>query len=214
MPLVLDLGCGPGATTLPLRAVGRAVVGVDASAHMIAAAARAEHVHYVVGALPSLPFESASFPLVCSTQTLEFVPWDAFFDEASRVLAPEGSLVVYSASSSLCGSAPLTDWFSGEFARRFPAPPGLEPRSESSVHPDLRFEGREAFSDSLALTPSSLKRLLLSWESVLAAITSGREDVVDARAWIGRSVDRCLGDRESSIELRWTRVIRYFRRAG
>ncbi len=206
----LDLGCGIGASALPLRALAESVLGVDASPFMLRAAVRAHGVHYTAGRVERLPLPEQSFPLVCSTQTLAFVPWTAFFSEAYRVLEPQGDLVVYGASAELRGSPALEDWLAGPFAERFPPRPPIAPRAERELHPGLSFRGREELFDSVDLDRDALVRLLASWDSVCAAVTRGEARADQARAFVARGVDAAVP--AGAVELHWSRVIRYFRR--
>jgi ubiquinone/menaquinone biosynthesis C-methylase UbiE len=100
---VLDLGCGPGFYVEELlEAVGRegAVVGVDSSPQMLAAAARRCDGHpnaaFHEGDATSLPADPASFDAVVCVQVLEYVPDTAgALAEIARVLRPGGRAVVW-----------------------------------------------------------------------------------------------------------------------
>lgn len=93
---VLDLGCGTGhgAAALALRWPRARVIALDASAAMLAEAARREGVPDVERLLAdaeSIPMPDASVDLVFSNLML---PWcediDAVFAEVARILKPRG----------------------------------------------------------------------------------------------------------------------------
>jgi ubiquinone/menaquinone biosynthesis C-methylase UbiE len=97
---LLDLGCGPGAMTLPLLERGRRVVAYDLAPAMVrearrlAARAASENAAFCVGDASRLPFADASFAAIMCTGVLEYVPdAAAALREARRVLAPGGQLV-------------------------------------------------------------------------------------------------------------------------
>jgi SAM-dependent methyltransferase len=98
---VLDLACGPGNITRRLaRSVGASglIVGVDASATMLAQAVRdtrADQVSYVRADAAQLPFRSSSFDAVCCYAALYLIddPFAAIA-EMIRVLAPGGRVAV------------------------------------------------------------------------------------------------------------------------
>jgi len=97
---VLDVGCGDGALAVELGRRGAEVVGVDASAAMIAAACRRARqdgieIGFVVGDARSLPFAAGSFDLVTAITILCFVGRAApAFREIARVLRPGGRTVI------------------------------------------------------------------------------------------------------------------------
>ncbi|MGH7789991.1 MAG: class I SAM-dependent methyltransferase, partial [Candidatus Binatia bacterium] len=89
---VLDLGCGDGALTERLVALGCAVVGVDASPEQIAAArARGLDAHVVPG--EGLAF-AAEFDAVFSNAALHWMKnADVVIDGVWRALRPGGRFV-------------------------------------------------------------------------------------------------------------------------
>ncbi|HVC51246.1 MAG TPA: methyltransferase domain-containing protein [Stellaceae bacterium] len=99
---VLDVGCGPGATTLPLaQAVGSTghVTGADISQPMLAAArkrieeAGVANVSLVLADAQVHPFEPASFDLVTSRfGVMFFADPTAAFRNLHRALRPSGRL--------------------------------------------------------------------------------------------------------------------------
>jgi SAM-dependent methyltransferase len=99
----LDVGCGPGFyVTELLEEVGSegSVVGVDASADMLAVAAkRAEghdNVEFLEAEATSLPVANASFERALCVQVLEFVrDVAAALREMHRALRPGGRVVVW-----------------------------------------------------------------------------------------------------------------------
>jgi arsenite methyltransferase len=100
---VLDVGCGPGFyVTELLELVGRdgLVVGVDASADMLAVAATGAEGHDNVelhkADATSLPVPDASFDRALSVQVLEYVhDVPAALAEMRRVLRPGGRVLVW-----------------------------------------------------------------------------------------------------------------------
>jgi SAM-dependent methyltransferase len=95
--VVLDLGCGSGRMVIWNRDLGAATIGVDVSPYF-AREAR-ETVDLVLGDLRSLPFPDETFTKAYALDVLEHLSPDALrgmLAEAARVLAPGGTLFVYS----------------------------------------------------------------------------------------------------------------------
>jgi len=89
---VLDLGCGDGTLTLQIAARGAAVVGIDASADMVAAA-RARGVDARQERAESLPFVR-EFDAVFSNAVLHWIKnADAVAASVARALKPGGRFV-------------------------------------------------------------------------------------------------------------------------
>jgi arsenite methyltransferase len=100
---VLDVGCGPGFYVVDiLDIVGEngAVTGVDASAAMLAIAARKAgdrpNVRLLEGEATKLPVGDASFDRAISVQVFEYLSdVDAALAELMRVVRPGGRVVIW-----------------------------------------------------------------------------------------------------------------------
>ncbi|HEV8638927.1 MAG TPA: class I SAM-dependent methyltransferase, partial [Chloroflexota bacterium] len=96
---VLDLGCGTGYGAFFLASHGaRRVSAVDLGAEGLAYGAtvyRHPRLAYAQADASSLPFASASFDFVFSSQVIEHVPSpEQFLREIKRVLSPEGCCLI------------------------------------------------------------------------------------------------------------------------
>jgi arsenite methyltransferase len=100
---ILDVGCGPGFYVAELlEQVGPegSVVGVDASAPMLAVAAKRSEGHanasFLEGDVTALPVADADFDRVLSVQVLEYVAdIPAALAELRRVLRPGGTVLLW-----------------------------------------------------------------------------------------------------------------------
>jgi len=97
---ILDVGCGDGDLAARLAERGARVVGVDASAAMIAAAMQRAapeqaDLAFEIAAAQDLPFPPEQFDIVVAVTILCFVENAApVFREMARVLRPGGHLVI------------------------------------------------------------------------------------------------------------------------
>lgn len=109
----LDIGCGPGLTTLALaEATGSTgqVTGVDIAEPMLAIArkrcAHFSHVSFTTADVTSLPYDDASFTIALATQVYEYVEQvDQALVELARVVQPGGRVLIVD-----------TDWESAVWA--------------------------------------------------------------------------------------------------
>ena len=95
----VDIGCGPGIAVHHARSLGAEVVGVDPASVMLRVARvrwrRDPGVSWRVGTAESIPVDDRWANVAWSLATVHhWVDVDAALDEATRVLAPGGRLVV------------------------------------------------------------------------------------------------------------------------
>lgn len=133
---VLEIACGTGVVTRHLRAAlpaSATLVATDLSPAMIALAKQAgpaAGVTWQEADAQRLPFDDASFDAVVCQFGLMFVPDKVRgFQEARRVLAPGGQLVMNVWDSPAAN--PYAEEMSSALARLFPADP---PRFVALVH--------------------------------------------------------------------------------
>lgn len=103
---VLDIACGEGYGSAALVASGAAsVIGVDISPETVAHAKAKYGINAIVGSAEAIPIETGSVDLVVSFETIEHVPKPAkFVEEARRVLAPGGTLIISTPNVEVYGS--------------------------------------------------------------------------------------------------------------
>lgn len=83
---VLDAACGTGYETIG--------VGIDNDPEAIAFAKSHYKAEFVVGSVLDMPFESNSFDIVTSFETIEHVDAQKFLNEISRILKRSGILIL------------------------------------------------------------------------------------------------------------------------
>ena len=92
----LDVGCGAGLSTAPLRSLADQVVGVDPFAGMVKWGAKvALGAQFAAAGAEALPFRDAAFDLITAAGSLNYADPARAFPELRRVIAPSGTLAVY-----------------------------------------------------------------------------------------------------------------------
>jgi len=93
---VLEIGAGTGRYTVPLRAAGVGITGVDISSAMLRRLRQKDsRLPVVQGDATALPHPNGAFGAVLAVHVLHLVPaWRAVIAEAARVLRPRGLLFV------------------------------------------------------------------------------------------------------------------------
>jgi SAM-dependent methyltransferase len=119
---LLEVGVGTGRIALPLRRRGREVVGVDLSLPMLeryrakAAAAGLAPPPVLRADATRLPLRDGCVDAVLVVHLLHLIPaWELALDEARRVLAPGGLLLVAGGGSWERGSGSPRDRVIGRF---------------------------------------------------------------------------------------------------
>ena len=192
---IADVGCGPGFYLVELlEQVGPegAVVGLDASPQMLAAAAKRcqghENVSFEEADASSLPVDDASFDALLTVQVLEYVlDVDAALAEFLRVLRPGGRLAAWAVDWATV-SVHAVD---AERTRRVLAawdahladpslPRTLAPRMRAAGFEDVRMADH-AFATA-EFTPEAYGGLLVPLISNYVAGKSGVSEE-EAKAW-------------------------------
>lgn len=91
----LDVGCGTGRSAVALTAVADRVLGVDASADMLAAATPHARVSYRLGDAAALPVGDGSVDVVSAAGVASSIDRDLFARELRRACAPGAIILVY-----------------------------------------------------------------------------------------------------------------------
>lgn len=217
LPRALDVGCGTGLSTVALQEVAREVVGVDASAEMLALARAAKGVRYVNAQAERLPFSDGAFDLVTLSQVFHWLDKAGFFAEARRVLREDGWLIVYDNyfAGRMEENADFHDTFHAAYLSKFPSPV----RAWTNItEDDARGAGfqllrHESLPTTTRFSPETLTGYLVTQSNVIAAVEVGGEDIGDVRRWLLERIEPLFGGAPEAAFL-FRAPVWYLRRAA
>ena len=195
----LDVGCGAGLSTWALDGFARQRIGLEPATPMLPWAAEVSpQAMFLAGAAEAIPIRSGAVDLITAAGSLNYVSSLArFFDEADRVLSPEGMVLVYDFSPGrrFEDSALLERW-SEEFTTRYPKPRAeatpLSPPVLAAI--DARFcsiAARE-FTVALTLSPAFYVDYAMTETNVSAAVRRGTPEA-EIRSWCEETLSPVWG---------------------
>lgn len=198
LPRALDVGCGTGLSTIALKEIAREIVGVDASAEMIALADRDPHIEYFVSSAEQLPFRDAEFELITLSQAFHWLDREKFLKEADRVLRARGWLIVYDnyISGQMEENPEFQPWYREGYLKKYPPPPRTWPAftAEDSENEDFHLLGKEQYQNNRNFSVEGLADYLVTQSNVIAAVECGSEEIGQVRRWLTENIQRLFGE--------------------
>lgn len=197
LPRGLDVCCGTGLSSLALKKIAASVVGVDASAEMLAFAPRGAGINFCLASAEELPFGENVFDVVSICQALHWLDKRKFMAEARRVLRARGMLVVYDdyMTGRMAENEDFRAWFKEAYIGRFPAPP-RERFSFSQGEPEregFRVVYEESFENAISFTPEAFVNFVTSHSNVISAVEGGIEEIGEVSDWLLQNVRPFFG---------------------
>jgi SAM-dependent methyltransferase len=214
----LDVGCGTGLSSNALREIALSVTAVDASAEMVALAPRVKGIRFVVARAEDLPFGEGEFDLVTLSQVFHWLDREKFLAEAKRVLRTDGWLVVYDdyfSAGQMAEDPEFQTWYREKYLVRYPPPPRAELAftAENTERYGFRLLGEEWHQHTVSLSLERLVDYLVTQSNVIAAVEGGKEEIVEARAWLMEGIRPIFRNAEGK-EFLFNAPIWYLQRAA
>lgn len=211
----LDIACGVGQSSVPLRGIAERVVGIDGAREMVAAAFPGEGVAYALGLAELLPFHDGAFPLITVSRAFHWFNRGRFLAEARRVLRAEGWLILYGnrfVDGRIADNQAFNTWLD-EYQRRYPGPPRdyTAMTADDAEGAGFRLAERQPYTNQWSFALDDLVDYLMTLSRATLAIETGAESEHNIRQWLTESLWPFFAGGTASFQFSGT--IEYLQRA-
>lgn len=124
----LDIGCGAGLSTRALRTICDRVTGIDVSEEMIRVAGEAckndPGIRFLVGRGEKIPGAAGNLDIVTAAGAIQWIDREGLLECLKNRMLPGGYLLIYdfSISDRMENCPQYTEWWEGQYLKRFPRP--------------------------------------------------------------------------------------------
>jgi ubiquinone/menaquinone biosynthesis C-methylase UbiE len=206
---VLDCGTGNGQAALALAAHFDRVIATDPSAEQISHAVPHDRIEYRVARAESTGLPAQSVDLVTAAQALHWFDAKLFFEEAKRVLVPDGAIAIWGYGDPILDTAPLDQTlrtFNRELLEPYWSP---ERKLLLDGYRAVPFPFDEVAVPRLELemrwTLPELAGFLRTWSSAARYVA---EHGVDPVLGVEKSLGACWGVPATARVIRWPLYLR------
>jgi len=186
--LALDVGCGPGQSTLALKEIADLAVGLDISAEMLAAAMKISGVQYLRSPAEVLPVQDRCCDLLTTFLAFHWFDQDRFLAEARRVLKEDAWLIISNNgfSGQMDQSTQFETWMAQVYINRYPTPPrNSRPLTESTAREHgFRLAYQEEYQNEILFSVEEVAAYLTTQSNIVTAAEQGTEDVEQVHRWL------------------------------
>jgi ubiquinone/menaquinone biosynthesis C-methylase UbiE len=188
-------------STRALLALADHCIGLDAAEPMLhAAAALVPGAAFLAAHAEAIPLVGGSVGLITAAGSLNYTDVPRFFEEASRVLTPEGLVLAYDFSPGQFSET----WFRN-FIARYPWPPNdaleLSPERLAAMSPGFRLRGGQTFEITLSLTRDFYQEYMMTETNVAFARRNGVPEA-EIRSWCSATLAAEWGEHPRDVLFR------------
>ncbi len=196
----LDVACGTGVSTLPLKLYAKSIIGVDASKHMLQQANREnrdKQIEYKLAAAEFLPFVDKSFDLAVIFAGFQFVDQTQFLKEAARVLRDNSHLVICHPELRGIETPEFENWLQNRFYQKYPS---LSDKREYSTkeHGSGDFPHTQVvrYPETIRTDIHGIIQLLMTTSGVFHAVEKKSESRQAIQSWLSHELQPFFSGQE------------------
>lgn len=186
--IAVDVGCGPGQSTVALKEIAEVVIGVDISQQMLALAKNDSRIGYINASAETIAITNDSADLLTTSLAYHWFNQEQFFAEARRILKQGAWLVIYNNgfTGRMKENEAFENWAAEIYVKRYPIPPrNSSPiTTEFSRRHGFHFAHQEDYQNNVQFRLEELAGYLITQSNVIAATEQGNENVEDVYRWL------------------------------
>lgn len=184
----LDAACGTGQSTQALKTIADEIVAADLSVEMLTQALPHPQIRYLCAAAEALPLRDGSFELITVALAFHWFKRERFLAEASRLLQPDGWLILYNNwfSGRMLENPAFERWNRTVYQAHYPTPlRNSEPLSaEMAQAYGFRLVEQQKPANEITFSVDELAGYLMTQSNVIAAVERGATSEADVFAWL------------------------------
>ncbi|HSJ88259.1 MAG TPA: class I SAM-dependent methyltransferase [Anaerolineales bacterium] len=188
----IDVGCGPGQSTVALKEIADFVIGADISAEMLGFAEINSGIQYIQASAEGLPIQSRSSDLLISSLAFHWFNQERFLAEARRVLKDKAWLIISNNgfTGQMIENPTFEKWIIQVYERQYPSPPrnSAPMTAEIAQQHGFNFAHEESYQNEVLFTVEQLSAYLITQSNVIAATEQGKERIEDVYLWLNEEM--------------------------
>lgn len=181
--LALDMGCGPGQSTIALKEIAELVIGADVSAEMLNLAEKQPGIEYIQSRAEDVAVRNTSVDLITTSMAYHWFEPGQFFAEVRRILKEKAWLVIFNNGfrGQMHKNPEFEQWATQVYEKQYPTPP----RNSASMTQGFAqehgfdFPDQENYQNEVQFTVEELAAYLTTQSNVIAAAEQGNGNVAD-----------------------------------
>ena len=199
----LDIGCGTGHSTAPLRGLAREVVGLDVSAGMLEVARGAyPDIRFIQAPAEATGEPDHSFDLITCSMVFHWLDQEAFLAEVTRIAKHQSYLCVYNFwfPGEMAGNPDFNAWYLGPYRERFPTPKRNTQRLQEVLKSEetFRYLGKTPVQFQLTRSLEELVGYLSTQSNVSRTVDQGIP-LKESMAWLEENVKEFFGKTQETF---------------
>lgn len=212
----LDIACGTGLSTKALLDIAVNVFGTDASEEMLKWALDKDKINYSIAKAENQPFSNYDFNIITVCSGIHWFNIDKFLNEANRLLANNGWLVLYDNYfiSEMQGVESFRKWYPEVYLKRFPAPKrnnSYNWSNDNLASYNFTLDKEEEFKNSIPFTKDELVLYFTTQSNITAVTESGKMTYNEVEAWLYNELTQFYSSDNTRI-IKFGNWVKYLRK--